>query len=389
MATSLLVLIYIAFISLGLPDALLGAGWPVMQPELGVPYGFAGLVSMTISGGTILSAVFSSRVLKKHGTGRVTAFSVTLTAMALFSFAATPSFWWLLVAAVPLGLGGGAVDSGLNAYVAEHYESRHMSWLHSSWGVGALTGPLALSAMLAQGTTWRKGYLAIAIFQVALVLALIAAVPLWDKVRARIRADRPPADVPHQPLFFPLKIRGVKLALAAFFFYCGIESTMGLWGGSFLFKTKGLGAASVATWVSLFYASITVGRFLTGFVTYRVPNKVLIRWGGMVILAGVVLMLVPFALPFTLTGFLLVGFGCAPLFPCMLHETPNRFGAGHSQAVMGFQMAVAYMGATFLPPLFGFIASATTLALLPVFLAGYIVLLILSSELLRKKLGHS
>jgi len=177
--------------------------------------------------------------------------------------------------------------------------------------------------------------------------------------------------------------------LAAFFFYCGIESTMGLWGGSFLFKTKGLGAASVATWVSLFYASITVGRFLTGFVTYRVPNKVLIRWGGMVILAGVVLMLVPFALPFTLTGFLLVGFGCAPLFPCMLHETPNRFGAGHSQAVMGFQMAVAYMGATFLPPLFGFIASATTLALLPVFLAGYIVLLILSSELLRKKLGHS
>ena len=388
MATLLLVLIYIAFISLGLPDAVLGAGWPVMQPEFGVPYGFAGFVSMTISGGTILSAVFSSRVLKKFGTGRVTAFSVALTAAALFGFALTPSFWWLLLASVPLGLGAGAVDSGLNAYVAEHYESRHMSWLHSFWGVGALSGPLVLSILLAQGGSWRSGYLWIACLQTGLVLVLLLAIPLWEKVRRRRlggEAATPPAE--HQPLFFPLKLKGAKLALTAFFFYCGIESTMGLWGGSFLFKVRGLDPASAATWVSLFFASITLGRFLTGFVTFKVSNKDLIRWGGLVILAGVGLMLVPLPLPFTLTGFLLVGFGCAPLFPCMLHETPDRFGAANALAVMGFQMAVAYIGATLLPPVFGFLASVTTMDALPVFLLGYVGLLIAASETLRRRLA--
>lgn len=386
MATLLLVLIYIAFISLGLPDALLGGSWPVMQPEFGVPFGFAGFASMIISGGTILSAVFSSRVLKKFGTGKVTAFSVALTAGALLGFAFAPSFWWLLVLGIPLGLGAGAVDTGLNAYVAEHYESRHMSWLHSFWGVGALSGPLILSALLAGGASWRTGYLAIGVFQVVLVVILLVSVPLWDKVRRRSLGDEPPAPTEHQPLLFVLKLKGAKLALSAFFFYCAVESTMGLWGGSFLFKTKGLDPAAAATWVSMFYAAITLGRFLTGFVTYKVSNKDLIRWGGVVVLGGVVLMLAPLPLGFTLAGFVLIGLGCAPLFPCMLHETPARFGSTHAPAIMGFQMAVAYIGSTFMPPLFGFVAGATTLALMPVFLLGFIGLLIASSEVLRKKL---
>lgn len=385
MATLLLVLIYVAFISLGLPDALLGAGWPVMQPEFGVPYGFAGLLSMTVAGGTILSSVFATRVLKTYGTGAVTAFSVGLTAIAILGFAFTPSFWWLFLAAIPFGLGAGAVDSGLNAFVAEHYESRHMSWLHSFWGVGALSGPLVLSALLAQDTTWRNAYLAIGLFQVVLVIVLIVAVPLWGKVKARTHGDNPPEDHPHQPLFFPLRIKGVKFALAALFFYCAIESTMGLWGGSFLFKVKGLDAASAATWVSLFYAAITLGRFLTGFVTMKLSNNDLIRWGGVLVLVGIALMLAPLPLPFTLAGFVLVGFGCAPIFPCMLHETPVRFGKMNAQAVMGFQMAVAYVGATLMPPLFGFIGQATTLALLPVFLVVYILILIVSTEGLRSK----
>ena len=291
-----------------------------------------------------------------------------------------------LLLAIPLGLGGGAVDSGINAYVAEHYESRHMSWLHSFWGVGALSGPLLLSALLARGVSWRIDYLTVGIFQIVLVTILFLSIPLWDKVRRRTEGDQPLVPQEHQPLFFPLKLRGAKLALTAFFFYCAIESTMGLWGGSFLFKTKGLDPAAAATWVSLFFASITLGRFLTGFVTFKASNKDLIRWGGVVILAGVVLMLLPLPLPFTLVGFLLVGFGCAPLFPCMLHETPDRFGADNAQAVMGFQMAVAYIGATFMPPLFGFIGTATTLALLPSFLVVYIALLILASEALRNRL---
>jgi len=384
MATLLLALIYVAFISLGLPDALLGAGWPVMQSDLGVPYGFAGLISMIVSGGTIVSSVFSGRVLRKFGTGRVTAFSVALTALALFGFALSPSFYWLLAAAVPLGLGAGAVDSGLNAYVATHYESRHMSWLHCFWGIGALSGPLILSFLLSRDHSWRDGYLTIAIVQAVLVVLLIFAVPLWDKVRARSLGDRLREEPSERPLLFPLKIKGVKLALIILFFYCGIETTMGLWGGSFLFKIKGLDAASTATWVSLFYASITVGRFITGFMTYRLSNNDLLRWGGLIVLAGVILLLIPAPLPITLIGFLLVGFGCAPIYPCMLHETPVRFGAENAQAIMGFQMAVAYIGSSILPPLFGFIASATTLALLPVFLAGYITVLLLSSEKLRK-----
>ena len=338
---------------------------------------------MVVSCGTIVSSVFSSRVLKRFGIGRVTALSVGLTALGLLGFALIPSFWWLLLAAIPLGIGGGAVDAGLNAYVAENYESRHMSWLHSFWGLGALSGPLVLSALFAKGTSWRDGYLFIAVFQVALMIVLIVAVPLWGKVRRRAATEDPARKTPHQALLFPLKLKGAKPALLAFFAYCGLEHTMGLWGGSYLYKTKGVEAASAATWVSLFYASITAGRFLTGFITYRISNKDLIRFGGLIVLAGVILMLLPLPLPITLAGFLMVGLGCAPVFPCMLHETPVRFGATHAQAIMGFQMAVAYVGSTLLPPAFGFIASATSLSLLPIFLFACVACLLLGSELLR------
>jgi fucose permease len=342
---------------------------------------------MTISGGTILSSVLSSRVLRRFGIGKVTAASVCLTALALLGFSLAPSFWWLLPAAVPLGIGAGAVDAGLNSFVAGHYESRHMSWLHSFWGIGALTGPLVLSATLARGTNWREGYLSIALFQAVLVAALVFAIPLWARVRGRPAAEGAVAETPHQALFFPLRLKGAKLALLAFLCYCGIESTMGLWGGSFLYRIKGIDAARAATWVALFYASITAGRFITGFITYKVPNKDLIRFGGLTILAGAALMILPLPLPLVLAGFLMVGFGCAPIFPCMLHETPERFGATHAQAIMGFQMAVAYIGATFLPPAFGFLASATSLSLLPAFVLAYSVLLIMGSELLRKRLS--
>lgn len=391
MSTLLLAFIYIGFVSLGLPDALLGASWPVMQSELGVPYGYAGLASIVISSGTILSSIFSNRVLKRIGTGLVTALSVALTALALLGFSLAPSFWWIILAAVPLGLGAGAIDAGLNAYVAAHYESRHMSWLHSCWGVGALSGPFLLSGLLAHDSSWRGAYLVIAIFQVVLAVLLVAALPLWGKVRPRIESlgDERHADVPHQALFSPLKIKGVKLALTSFFFYCAIESTIGLWGGSFLFKSKGLASSEAATWVAFFYVSITAGRFLTGFVTYHLSNRNLIRGGALAILAGVLLMLLPLPQPFALAGLLVVGLGCAPIFPCMLHETPARFGAANAPAIMGFQMAGAYIGTTLLPPLFGLIASATSLALLPVFLAGYALVLIASTEALRERSGST
>lgn len=385
MATLLLVLIYVSFISLGLPDALLGAAWPVMQPEFGVPYGLAGLAQIIISGGTIVSSMVSGAVLKRFGIGKVTAVSVGMTALALLGFSIAPSFWWLLAAAVPLGLGAGSVDAGLNSFVASHYESRHMSWLHSFWGVGALGGPLVLSALLYQGFPWRTGYASVGVFQVVLVVVLIAAIPLWSRVRVRAGAEGGGHDHEHIPLFAALKIRGVGFAMLTFLVYCGIEASMGLWGGSYLFKSRGLDPAQAATWVSLFYASITAGRFLTGFLTYRLSNRAMIRGGAVLVLFGVILMLLPLSLPGALTGFLLIGLGCAPIFPCMLHETPVRFGAKHSQAIMGFQMALAYVGSTVLPPLFGLAAGESRFWLLPVFALGYILVLLASTVVLDRQ----
>ncbi|MFW6365597.1 MAG: MFS transporter, partial [Spirochaetota bacterium] len=344
----------------------------------------AGVPQMIISGGTIISSIFSSRILRKFGTGRVTAVSVAMTAVALLGFGLTPSFWWLLLAAVPLGLGAGAVDAGLNAYVASHYESRHMSWLHSFWGVGALSGPLVLSGFLSYGMSWRYGYLSIAAIQFVLVLLLLNTVPLWEKVRVRKSGSGETEDTSHRPVLSYLGIGGVKAALLTFLIYCGIESSMGLWGGSFLYRVKGVEAASAARWVSVFYASITAGRTITGFITLRISNTTLTRWGGILILAGVLGMVLPLPLSFTLGGFVLVGLGCAPIFPCMLHETPVRFGRQHSQAVMGLQMGSAYIGATFLPPFFGFISSCTSMALFPIFLLGYSALLIAGSETVRR-----
>jgi fucose permease len=380
----LLIIIYSAFISLGLPDALLGSAWPVMQEGFQVRYALAGWVSMIISSGTVLSSVFTTRILRRFGIGRVATVSVALTAVALFGFAQAPSFAWLLLAAVPLGLGAGAVDAGLNAFIAEHFESRHMSWLHSFWGVGALSGPFLLSAILARGGHWRSGYLLVGTIQAVLVAVLVLALPLWGKVNRRTASGGIPAPEVHRPLFFPLKLRGVKLALLVFFCYCGVEATMGLWGASFLFKARGLDPASAARWVSYYYASLTLGRFLTGFITYKVSNDNLILSGCAVLLAGALLMAFPLPLPFALAGFLMVGFGCAPIFPCMLHETPVRFGSADSQAIMGFQMAVAYVGTTFLPPAFGFFASETSLALLPFFLLAFIAVLSMGSVTLRR-----
>ena len=383
MATFFLILIYFAFISLGLPDSLLGATWPVMQPGFAVPYSYAGIASMVISGGTIVSSLLSGRVIRRFGTGKVTFVSVLMTAVALLGFSLAPSFVWILALAVPLGLGAGAVDSGLNEYVAEHYQARHMSWLHCFWGIGAMTGPLIMAQLIAHDHSWRSGYQIIAILQFALVGVLFFSLPLWKKVGSAVgdeaKSEAPAAEKTHG-LLFPLQIRGVKIALVAFLFYCGVEATMGLWGGSYLVRACGLEPATAAVWVSAFYGSITLGRLIAGFVTLKVSNRALIRIGQGIIVGGVVVLFLPLPAIFALIGFLLIGLGCAPIFPSMLHETPVRFGKENAQMVMGFQMAVAYIGSTFLPPLFGFIANATSLALLPLFLLVYAALLLFSSE---------
>ncbi|WP_269920069.1 MFS transporter [Caldifermentibacillus hisashii] len=395
MTTFLLIIIYLAFISLGLPDSLLGAAWPVMQSDFGAPIETAGYLFMTIAGGTILSSLVSGKVLKRFGTGKVTFVSVLMTACALLGFYFAPSIIWLFLCAIPLGMGAGAVDSGLNDYVATHYKAHHMSWLHCFWGVGATLGPVIMAQYISN-QNWGKGYLTISGLQFILVVILLFTLPLWNKVNSHITINKEPEEPKgisfkeNAEKVRPLQMNGVKLALASFFFYCAVEATVGLWGSSFLVNVKGLTAATAAEWVSFYYAGITIGRLMTGFVTFKMSNQVLIRMGQIIALTGAILLVLPLPSFFSVAGFIVVGLGLAPIFPCMLHETPTRFGEKHSQAIMGYQMAVAYTGSTFMPPLFGFIASHTTVALFPICTVIFVIAMVLSSEklnlVLKKKL---
>lgn len=391
MTTFLLIIIYLAFISLGLPDSLLGAAWPVMQSDFGAPIETAGYLFMTIAGGTILSSLVSGKVLKRFGTGKVTFVSVLMTACALLGFYFAPSIIWLFLCAIPLGMGAGAVDSGLNDYVATHYKAHHMSWLHCFWGVGATLGPVIMAQYISN-QNWGKGYLTISGLQFILVVILLFTLPLWNKVNSHITINKEPEEPKgisfkeNAEKVRPLQMNGVKLALASFFFYCAVEATVGLWGSSFLVNVKGLTAATAAEWVSFYYAGITIGRLITGFVTFKMSNQMLIRMGQIIALTGAILLVLPLPSFFSVAGFIVVGLGLAPIFPCMLHETPARFGEKHSQAIMGYQMAVAYTGSTFMPPLFGFIASHTTVALFPICTVIFVIAMVLSSEKLNRVL---
>ncbi|WP_026565665.1 MFS transporter [Bacillus sp. UNC41MFS5] len=391
MATFFLLIIYLAFISLGLPDSLLGVSWPMMQSEFGAPLETAGLLFMTIAGGTIISSFASGAVLKRFGTGIVTFFSCFMTAGALLGFHFAPSLFWLFICAIPLGLGAGAVDSGLNNYVASHYKAHHMSWLHCFWGVGATLGPVIMAQFISGQHSWRSGYLAIAGLQFVLVVILFFTLPLWNKVGGNSTVtstnEKEHTDEVYRGTDAknkkPLQIRGVKLALISFLFYCGAESTMGLWGSSFLINVKELSVDTAANWVSIYYGGITFGRFITGFITLKISNRTLIRAGQIIALAGAVFLFLPLPSTFSLVGFMMVGVGLAPIFPCMLHETPTRFGKEQSQTIMGYQMAVAYTGSTFLPPLLGYLAAHITIGIFPFVIAGFIAIMLLGSEKLN------
>lgn len=397
MGTFLLVIIYLSFISLGLPDSLLGVSWPVMHGDLQVPLAYAGFISMTISGGTIVSSFVSGTISSRLGTGKVTAISCLLTASALLGFAFSPSLIWLIVLSIPLGLGAGSVDAALNHYVATHYKAHHMSWLHCFWGVGVTISPLIMSGFIS-ANSWRGGYITISMLQFTLAVVLFITLPIWNRVSHSSSTVADESQIPNEDSELtieatqstnPLKIKGVKFALASFLFYCGAEATMGLWGSSFLINVRGLSAATASQWVSLYYGGITVGRFFTGFLTMRISNKILIRTGQIVALVGAICILLPFSAIFSLLGFVLVGLGCAPIYPCMIHETPNRFGKKQAQKIIGYQMGFAYMGTTFLPPLLGFVASRSSIMVLPVFVITYICIMLFASEKIKPQRNYT
>lgn len=368
----LLAIIYLSFISLGLPDALLGAAWPNIYVDLQTSVSYAGIIFMIISAGTVVSSLMSDRLTYHLGTGKLTAISVGMTAIALFGFSTSNSFLMLCLWAVPYGLGAGSVDASLNNYVALHYEGYHMSWLHCMWGVGATVGPYVMGYMLSGGHSWTSGYRIIAMLQVGLTLILFLSLPLW-KERRNVKDGEEAATGEVLSLGEVLKIPGVKEIMVTFFCYCALEQTTGLWASSYLVMYKGVAPDMAASFASMFFIGITVGRAVNGFMTLKFNDNQLIRLGQMIVAAGILAMLLPLGNTVSLVGFVLIGLGCAPIYPCIIHSTPENFGADKSQAVIGVQMASAYVGNIVMPPLFGVIAEHITIWLLPVYL--FVILL--------------
>lgn len=390
MTQLLLAIIYLAFISLGLPDSLLGSAWPTMYIQFDVPISYAGIISMIIAGGTIISSLQSDRLTKWLGTGKVTAISVAATAVALFGFSFSHSFWALCLWAIPYGLGAGSVDASLNNYVALHYESRHMSWLHCMWGVGATAGPYIMGIALSMGQGWNMGYRYIGIIQVILTSVLIFSLPLWKGRTEETEVEElqtDPAENGKKVLSVReiLKISGAREVMLCFFCYCALEQTAGLWASSYLTLHKGVSSEMAAIFASLFYIGITVGRAISGFITMKLNDIQMIRLGQGIIVAGIVAMILPGSNILAMAGLVLIGLGCAPIYPCVIHSTPAHFGADKSQAIIGVQMAFAYIGTMLMPPLFGMIARGISVALLPFYLFTILVVMIIMHELLTKK----
>ena len=375
MYSFLLALIYLAFISLGLPDSLLGAGWPVMHTELGVSVSFMGIISMVISGGTIVSSLLSDKLTHKFGTRAVTLTSVLLTVAALFGFSFSGRFSMLIIFAVPYGLGAGAIDAALNNYVALHYKAKHMSWLHCFWGVGAIISPFIMSFAL-KNLNWNSGYRIVGFIQLAIALLLLVTLPVW-----KINKTESTADTKRVGLTAALKIKGVPFLLIGFFAYCAAEATAMYWASTYFTEVKGISGDRAASFAALFYIGITLGRFASGFITERLGDRRMILLGTGILACGIMILLIPVQSYMTaFAAFLVIGFGCAPIYPCIIHSTPANFGAENSGAIIGIQMASAYVGSTFIPPLFGLFGNAVGFSVMPVYLLAFFALMIIMTE---------
>lgn len=379
MFSLLLALIYVSFISLGLPDSLLGSAWPQMQESLGVSLSLGGVISFLITASTILSSLMSHRVIQRFGTGGVTMCSVAMTALALLGFSLSDSFLVLCLWAIPYGLGAGSVDAALNNFVALHCKAKHMSWLHCFWGIGATGGPYIMGLCLSRGMGWQAGYRTISFLQMALTLILLLSLPLWKKQEQPLSGGETVR--PQTPQWRKLLKRpGVKAALTAFFFYSALELTTGLWGSSYMVAVRGISPETAAKWISLFYLGITAGRFFSGFLTLRFSDDTMVRLGEGTAIVGIILLLLPLHNLFLCVGLILTGLGCAPIYPSLLHATPQRFGKSLSQSLMGTQMAISYLGSTTMPPVSGFLSEKISMGLYPVLLLVFALCMTILTE---------
>ncbi len=386
MTTLLLVVIYLSFISLGLPDSLLGSAWPVMRLDIGAELSWAGILSMIMAFATIISSLISDFLTRKLGTGLLTATSVLVTAASLFGFATVDNFYILCLICVPYGIGAGSVDAALNNYVALHFASRHMSWLHCFWGVGASISPYIMSYCIGQDKGWQGGYLSVSVLQIVLTAIIFLSLPLWKKRSA----ESDDTQAKNIGIKGALRIKGVKWILITFFCYCAMESTAGLWASSYLVSCRGVDAPTAARFASLFYLGITAGRFFCGFIAERLGDKRLILIGSAVLISGIVLIMLPHdnGVP-ALVGLVVVGLGCAPIYPSVIHSTPLCFGKENSQAIIGIQMASAYTGTTFMPPVFGLVAQYISAQVYPLFLMMFAVLMLVTYSFTVKSVSSA
>lgn len=369
----LLSLIYLAFISLGLPDSLLGSAWPTVYPAIGVSLSSMGLITMVISGSTICSSLLSERMVNRFGTRAVVICSVALTALALFGFSTVTKFWMFLLWAIPYGLGAGGVDAALNNYVALHYNARHMSWLHCFWGVGTIISPAIMSYAL-RTASWHMGYRIVAVLQLVIAVILLVTARAWE-----LYPDRPTAGGEKTApvgIRGALSIRGVAPMLLGFFCYCAAESTVMQWISSYMVQVHLTPEQTAAALASLFFLGMTVGRFLSGFIATAVGDRRMIPLGTAVALLGVALLAFG-SETVRLTGLVILGLGCAPIYPAIIHATPTTFGEKNSQAIIGIQMAFAYTGSTFMPPLFGLIAQYVSMKLMPLYLCFFLAAMVI------------
>ncbi|MDR1801524.1 MAG: MFS transporter [Lachnospiraceae bacterium] len=382
MSIILIIMIYLAFISLGLPDSLSGAAWPVLRVAMDAPLYFAGLLTMTVTVGTIASSLLSDRLTRKFGTGLVTAVSTIMVGLALILYSTSTQIWQLFIWSIPVGLGGGSIDAALNNYVALNYTSRHMSWLHCCWGVGAAISPGIMGYFIANNNNWAGGYRTVGIIQSALAIILFISLPLWKK------SNSVKLEGKAKPIGQSIKIKGVKLVMAAFLAYCALEVTVGLWASSYLVDIRGIEESTAATFLSLYFIGITAGRFLTGFIVDKVGDKNMIRGAIVVMFIGVALIFMPLN-TLSLSGLVVMGLGNAPVYPAIIHSTPANFGQENSQSIIGIEMASAYLGATLAPPVFGFIAQNVSLSVYPVFLLVMVAVVLGMTERLNKVLGEN
>ena len=374
----LLSLIYLAFISLGLPDSLLGSAWPSMQPEFDVPISYAGILNMLIAGGTVISALLSEKIIKKIGTKNVVIISVFITAFCLLGFSCANSFVWLCILGIPYGLGAGSIDAALNNYVALHYKAKHMSWLHCFWGIGTIISPYIMSISLTLTDRWQAGYRAVFFIQLVIGLVLLLTSSTWKIHEEKFDDNNESKALGIKGV---LAIRGAKNVLFGFFCYSAFEATCMLWISSYLAKYRHVEPKTAAALGSLFFIGITSGRFVAGFFSDRLGDRTLIRIGSAVIFAGTVLVSLPVsAAEYSFAGFVIIGVGCAPVYPSIIHSTPDNFGAENSQGVIGMQMACAYTATTFMPMVFGLIANHISIALLPVYILFFLVIMLIMLE---------